>query len=105
MSTKNHSLIDQLFRDPENMTLPDERYRAVRMAEQLLKDLCDPTVTPRVPKLVRDRARSALRHYPGKWDMDRAAEACPEVFVERYEELTGFIKHGLAARGDTDRVD
>ena len=86
------------------MTLPDERYRAVRQALELLMDLCDPSKTPRVPKTIRDRAHQALRHYPSKWDMDRAAEACPEVFVERYEDLTRFIRHGLAQRGD-DRVD
>ena len=82
------------------MTLPDERYRAVRMATELLMDLCDAKRTPRVSKEVRQRAAAALRHYPSKWDMDRAAAACPEVFVERYEDLTGFIKRGVAARGD-----
>ena len=86
------------------MTLPDERYRAVRMATELLMDLCDPSKTPRIPKTIRDRAHGALRHYPSTWDMQRAAAAAPEVFVERYEELTKFIKHGIAARGD-DRVD
>lgn len=62
------------------MTLPDERYRAVKQAEQLLRDLCDPSKTPRVPKAVRSRASGCLRHYPSTWDMDRAATACPEVF-------------------------
>ena len=73
------------------MTLPDERYRAVLAAERLLRDLCDPTATPRIPKLIRQRARSALRHYPGKWDMDRAAQAAPDVFQERMEDLHRFI--------------
>jgi hypothetical protein len=62
------------------MTLPDERYRAIKQAEQLLKDLCDPSKTPRVPKDIRIRASGCLRHYPGSWDMDRAAHSCPEVF-------------------------
>ena len=87
------------------MTLPDERYRAVKMASQLLLDLCDPKRTPRVSKEIRQRAQAALRHYPSKWDMDRAAQACPEVFVERYEELTKFIKQGVAQRGEQDRVE
>ena len=89
----------------EDMTLPDERYRAVKMASQLLLDLCDPKRTPRVPKEIRQRAQAALRHYPSKWDMDRAASAAPEVFVESYEDLTRFIKHGIAQRGDQDRVE
>lgn len=86
----------------EDMTLPDERYRAVKQAEQLLKDLCDPSKTPRVPKQIRNRARAALHHYPSSWDMQRAAEACPEVFVERYEDLHRFILRGTAARGEQD---
>ncbi len=83
----------------ESMTLPDERYRAVLAAERLLKDLCDPRVTPRVPKIVRQRASSALRHYPGQWDMQRAAAECPEVFQEQMEDLHRFIAQGL----DKDR--
>ena len=62
------------------MTLPDERYRAVRSAEQFLMDLLDPVKTPRVPRAVRQRARAVLRHYPGSWDMDRVSYRCPEVF-------------------------
>jgi len=60
------------------MTLPDERYRAVRMAEQLLKDLCDHTITPRVPKIIRQRASGCLRH--------------PHVFQERMEPVTRLFK-------------
>jgi hypothetical protein len=74
------------------MTLPDERYRAVKQAEQLLKDLCDPSKTPRVPKEIRARASGCLRHYPGTWDMQRAAAASPEVFQERMEPLYRMIK-------------
>ena len=85
------------------MTLPDERYRAVKMASQLLLDLCDPKKTPRVSKEIRARAHAALRHYPSKWDMDRAAAACPEVFVERYEDLHKFILKGsVNDRGELD---
>ncbi len=74
------------------MTLPDERYRAVKQAEQLLKDLCDPSKTPRIPKLIRQRASGCLRHYPGSWDMQRAAAECPEVFQEHMEPLYRMIK-------------
>jgi hypothetical protein len=74
------------------MTLPDERYRAVKQAEQLLKDLCDPTKTPRIPKLIRQRASGCLRHYPNQWDMQRAAAASPVVFQEHMEPLYRMIK-------------
>jgi len=62
------------------MTLPDERYRSVLAAERLIQDLCDPKITPRVPKEIRQRARGVLRHYPSSWDMDRAATAAPDIF-------------------------
>ena len=81
------------------MTLPDERYRAVKMAEQLLKDLCDPSVTPRVPRWIRARASGCLRHYPGSWDMDRAARASPDVFQEQMEPL-----HRMVAAYGTERT-
>jgi hypothetical protein len=73
------------------MTLPDERYRAVMMAEQLLRDLCDPMKTPRVPKIIRQRASGCLRHYPTTWDMDRASNQAPDVFQQRMEAVTRFI--------------
>jgi hypothetical protein len=73
------------------MTLPDERYRAVKMAEQLLRELCDPNLTPRVPKIVRQRALGCLRHYPSTWDLDRVAEARPDVFQSQMEPVTRLL--------------
>jgi hypothetical protein len=61
------------------MTLPDERYRAMKCAEQFLLDLCDPKVTPKVPAAIRYRARATLKHYPTKFDIDRIAESAPDV--------------------------
>jgi hypothetical protein len=78
------------------MTLPDERYRAVKAAEKLLMDLCDPTKTPRVPKLIRQRAAGVLRHYPGDWDWDRVSRSCPEVFESprKLDDLQVWIIEG-----------
>lgn len=67
------------------MTLPDERYRAVVRTEQFLKDLCDPSKTPRVPKDVRQQALWCLRHYPSKYHMDVAATKTPSVFQTKDE--------------------
>ena len=75
------------------MTLPDERYRAVVQTERFLSRLAGGHYA-RVPKAVRDEARSMLRHYPGQWDMSRAAQATPEVFQERIEDLHRFILKG-----------
>ena len=83
------------------MTLPDERYRAVVQTRRFLLDLCNSQHTPRVPKLVRDRARSMLRHYPSDWDMNRAAESAPEVFQERMEDLHRFVAAGSREAGFT----
>jgi hypothetical protein len=47
-----------------NMTLPDERYRAIRITETLLTDLCSSKATPGVPRVIRQRAAQCLRHYP-----------------------------------------
>lgn len=60
------------------MTLPDERYRALKQGKKLLEELCDPGKTPRVPALVRDRARGVLRHYPSEYELERIADNSPE---------------------------
>ena len=77
-----------------DMTLPDERYRAVVQTRRFLLDLCNPQHTPRVPKLVRETARSMLRHYPTDYDMLTAAEEAPEIFQERMEDLHRFVTKG-----------
>lgn len=92
----------RLLTSREDMTLPDERYRAVKMAEQLLKDLCNPAVTPRIPKTIRQRASGCLRHYPGDWDMKRASQAIPEVFQERMEPVTRMFMVYQQEQKDTD---
>jgi hypothetical protein len=72
------------------MTLPDERYRAVKTAAQFLARLAGGEY-PRVPKAVRDEARSILRHYPLDWDLQRAAEAAPHVFQKEMEPLYRMV--------------
>ena len=74
------------------MTLPDERYRAVMWAERFLRDLAHDTVNyPRVPKKIRQEARSILRHFPAEYEMKRASEKAPDVFQERMEPLTRLV--------------
>ena len=74
------------------MTLPDERYRAVVQTRRFLLDLCNSEHTPRVPKLIRDTARSMLRHYPTQYDMEMVADKAPEIFQERMEPLYRMVK-------------
>ena len=62
------------------MTLPYERKNAVVNAERFLLDLCNPRITPRVPREIRDRARSLLKHYPSELYMEEASNQAPAVF-------------------------
>lgn len=68
------------------MTTPDERLRALKQGRKLLEELCDPGKTPRVPSIIRDRARSILRHYPYDIDLDTLAENSPEL-LEKTSQL------------------
>ena len=72
------------------MTLPDERYRSVKYAQEFLSRLAGGQYA-RVPKAVRDEARSILRHYPSQWDMQRTALQAPDVFQERMEPLYRMV--------------
>jgi hypothetical protein len=62
------------------MTLPYERKNAVVNTERFLLDLSNPRITKGIPKEIRDRARSLLRHYPTDLYMEMAAEQAPDVF-------------------------
>ena len=84
-----------------HMTLPDERYRSVKYAQEFLSRLAGGQYA-RVPKAVRDEARSILRHYPSDYDMLRAATAAPEVFQERMEDLHRFVAVGVRAAEEED---
>jgi len=61
------------------MTLPCERYNAVKRTEEFLKDLMDPKLTPRVPTTIRQQAYYCLRHYPGEYYLDVMATKCPKI--------------------------
>ena len=82
------------------MTLPDERYRALKWAETFLQDLLDPSQTPRVPKSIRGQARAVLRHYPGSYYIDQLARRSPEIITAEMEELHRFIKSGQQQEED-----
>lgn len=77
------------------MTLPDERYRALVFTERFLMDLCDPSVTPRVPKAVRQRAAHCLRHYPSSHHLEQMAACAPAVIDTKLEDTQRFVLKGL----------
>lgn len=83
------------------MTLPDERYRAVRWAREFMYELMDPKKTPGVPKALREQARAVLRHYPSAWDMDQAATASPDLFQEHMEPVTRLFQQYQQGKENT----
>lgn len=76
------------------MTTSDERYRAIKQGKKLLEELCDPGKTPRVPSLIRDRARTALRHYPNDWELESIAEKCPDILDKQSINMYNTHVHG-----------
>ena len=90
------------------MTLPYERYNAIKRTEEFLKDLMDPKKTPRVPKKIRRQAYYGLRHYPGGYNLDMMATKCPEIIqtptpiddlsmlMHGYEEKKRVRNNGLS---------
>ncbi len=85
-------LRDHFIQEQQRVTLPYERMNSLRSAEQLLCDLLDPKVTPRVPRAVRQRARSVLRHFPLGSQLDLIAERVPEFYNTVEDPLYCSIK-------------
>jgi hypothetical protein len=72
------------------MTLPDERYRAVIETKKFLESIV--SVRSGLSKEMKEQAMHCLRHYPGEWDLEQAAEGAPHVFAKRMEEVTRLFK-------------
>jgi hypothetical protein len=76
----------------KDMTLPDERYRAVLSARELLVEIANSGGKwKRIPTELRLYCIHALRHYPTTYDMKAAARDAPNVFQEKMEPLTKMI--------------
>lgn len=73
------------------MTLPDERYRAVRWAERFLVSIS--IARSGLSDDLREEARAILKHFPSEHELDRAATACPEVFQKQMEPVYRLMKH------------
>lgn len=68
------------------MTMPDERTRAVIWAHAFLARLASPCQSKRIPKAVREEARSILRHYPWPMDLCRGEQFDKEVVEQYYRD-------------------
>lgn len=84
------------------MTLPDERYRALKYTQEFLRDLAVPSRSARVPKEVRQRALGLLRHYPSTWELDQLAQESPHILQQHMEPLYRMIKVHEQESGDRD---
>jgi hypothetical protein len=74
------------------MTLPDERYRSIQRAgDLLLRIAAHPKLTPGVPKRIREEAAAVLRHYPGEYDLQQLERSAPHVVQERMEPLHRMV--------------
>ena len=74
------------------MTLPDERYRSLVQTKAFLIDLLSTQKTPRVPKNIRQRAHSLLRHWPDNYHLERMTEEMPQHFAKQMEPLYRMVK-------------
>ena len=69
------------------MTLPRERLNAIRNARLFLTSLLYRDVTPRVPKAIREQARSVLKHFVWTCDQETIESTCScGVFVSKEDE-------------------
>lgn len=74
------------------MTLPDERYRSLVQTKKFLYELLNTQQTPRVPKIIRQQARSLLRHWPDDFHLEVMTEEMPQYFAKKMEPLYKMVK-------------
>lgn len=74
------------------MTLPDERYRSLMQTKKFLTELLNSQKTPRVPKIIRQRAHSLLRHWPDNYHLELMTEEMPQHFAKEMEPLYKMVK-------------
>ena len=85
------------------MTLPDERYQNIVQTKKFLMALLSPRMTPRVPRTVRDRARSLLRHFPDDYILEMMSNDMPEYFAKEMEPVTRmFMQYEDNLRGKNE---
>lgn len=74
------------------MTLPDERYRSLVRTKEFLIELMSSQDTPRVPKVIRQRARSLLRHWPDNYHLELMTREMPQYFAKEIEPVYRMVK-------------
>ena len=65
------------------MTLPDERLRALKRVRPYLIALATTPMRELRKETLRAQIRGLLKHYPSDYELDRIAEAVPELLEKR----------------------
>ena len=84
----------------EIMTLPDERYRSLIQTKKFLMELLSPHMTPKVPKIIRQRAHILLRHWPDDYHMEEMCRLMPLHFAKEMESLYRMVKQREQERNE-----
>lgn len=84
------------------MTMPDERYRSLVQTKKFLYDLLNTQQTPRVPKIIRQRANSLLRHWPDDYHLGLMTEEMPDYFSKSMEPVTRLFKQYEQSKADNE---
>jgi hypothetical protein len=74
------------------MTLPDERYRSLVETRKFLVSLLVPSITPKVPRKIREQARALLKHYPTNYFIDDLCVKLPKDYAKEMEPLYRMVK-------------
>ncbi len=82
------------------MTLPDERWRSLVETKKFLMTLLSPHATPKVPRVIRERARSLLRHWPDDYHLEKMTIDMPFDFTKEMEPLYRMVKQREQERNE-----
>ena len=82
------------------MTLADERWRSLVETKKFLMTLLSPHATPKVPRVIRERARSLLRHWPDNYHLEKMTIDMPHDFAKEMEPLYRMVKQREQERNE-----
>ena len=82
------------------VTLADERYRSLVETKKFLMTLLSPHATPKVPRVIRESARSLLRHWPSDYHIEEMCRLMPQHFAKEMEPLYRMVKQREQERNE-----
>lgn len=83
------------------MTLPDERYRSLVQTKKFLMELQSPHMMPKIPKAVRQRANSLLKHWPDDYHLSLSARHCQIHLPKRSNHYTVWLKDTSGVKNES----